>query len=298
MHPSRSLAIALVAVCAVAVAGCGKKPPPAPPPETGAAYVALGDSFTAASGYGPFEDRICRRADDDYPALVAEKAGLTLDDVSCGGAGISNLTQAQVITGEGTRQAQLNAGSADTELVTVGLGLNDPVNDTDVTLASVLTDLCVPKKGKLSDLCTAYLQLPDKNMSDAVDDMAEQVGAGLDRIRAQAPDARIIFVGYPRVLPDVGSCRQVPLPVVALNRLRSTLKQANAALSRIAEKRHVEYVDMFTASKGHDACSAEPWVNGYKTRKGEAFAFHPYKAYHRAVADKVAALLEKQKPQA
>src|SRR5205085_12355407 len=237
---SRNLVLALAVVGAVTLSGCGSKPPAQLPSEQPAGYLGLGVAFTAAAGYGPFTDEICRRADDNYPALVAKDMGLTLADVSCGGAGdIDGLLQTQVITGEGTRQAQLNAVSADTKVITVGIGLNDEVNNTDVTLASVLTDLCVPKKKKRSDLCKAYLGLPEKNMSDAVKDMAKQVGASLDEIRERAPEARIIFVGYPRVLPETGTCAAVPLPPLALNRLRTVLLATNDALAEVAKKHHV-----------------------------------------------------------
>jgi lysophospholipase L1-like esterase len=305
--PSRRLAAVSVALCAafcaalcaVALAGCGKKPPP-PPPEVANYYVALGDSFTAAAGYGPFTDQVCRRAADDYPSLVAEKLKIAaFADVSCGAATVDSLTQSEVIPQQGTRQAQLNAVSAGTKVITVGLGLNDSVNPQGVTLSSVLTTVCVPDQGKYTDACNAYVQLPESNMSDAVDTMAEQVGSGLDRIRQRAPEARIIFVGYPRLLPDVGDCpKLVPFPPIALNRLRSTLRQTNEALARVARTHHVEYVDMYTASKGHDVCSAQPWVNGYKVRKGKGYPFHPYKSYHEAVAAKIVALLRTKKPQA
>lgn len=300
MTPSR-LAAVVVLACLV-TAGCGAKPPAEPPPEETFAYVALGDSFTAVAGTGPYANPVCRRSKDDYPALVAAERGITsFADASCGGAQTADLTGAQVVQGAGVNQPQLNDVSADTELVTVGIGLNDPVNDAGTQLSYVLLSLCLPEKGgaKRSDACEEYLKLPDSALADAVDVVADRVAAALDRIKVQAPQARIIFVGYPRVLPDQGDCpAQLPLPPLALARVRSTGLMVNRALERVATKAGAEFVDMYAASRGHDICSEDPWVNGKKAIRDKAEAFHPYKAYHQAVAAKIVALLGKEKPQA
>jgi len=298
--PSRSLALALAAVCAVTLAGCGKKQP-VEPPHQGASFVALGDSFTAVAGTGPFTDpTFCARSTHDYPRLVAEKMHLTsFADVSCGGASPLNLTQAQVVSGvngTGTNQPQLDALSTDTTLVTVGIGLNATANG--IPISYLATELCGPKN--VNDTkCTAYQQVADSDWAGVIDDMGDQVADGIKKIRQRAPDARIVLVGYPRVLPDQGACtKQVPLPGLALKRLRTTLRLTDHVLRKAAADEDADYIDMYTASAGHDACSADPWVNGYRDVKGKAYAYHPFASYHRAVAEKIVALLRTKKPQA
>ncbi|MFL6022773.1 MAG: SGNH/GDSL hydrolase family protein [Marmoricola sp.] len=289
MSPSRAITVALTAVLASSVAGCGKTVTP-PPPEQSSAYVALGDSFTAVAGTGPFSDRACERGRDDYPSLVARAMNLTFTDASCGGAQTDALVHAQKLPSGGIVQPQFGALDPDTQVVTLGIGLNDN------KLAAYLTDVCLPKTRDDSD-CQSYLALPDS--SEAIDLMAKNVSTALARIAERAPKARVILVGYPRLLPATGDCpKLVPLPPVALRRARTGLALADVALKAVAKNRHVEYVDMYTASVGHDVCSAAPWVAGYKDVPGKARAFHPYKSYHEAVAAKVEALLRTKKPQA
>jgi hypothetical protein len=50
-------------------------------------------------------------------------------------------------------------------------------------------------------------------------------------------------------------------------------------------------VDMYAASRGHDICSAAPWVNGRVTDRQRALAYHPFAAGMRADADGVVAAL-------
>jgi hypothetical protein len=53
----------------------------------------------------------------------------------------------------------------------------------------------------------------------------------------------------------------------------------------------VTYVDMYAASRGHDICSADPWVNGRVTDRQRALAYHPFAAGMRADAERVLAAL-------
>ena len=291
--------MALLVGCALTLSACGKKELP-PPPEESNYYVGLGDSFTAVAGYGPFQDA-CQRSEADYPALVAKKLDVSsFADVSCGGAQTVNLTQSQVIAGKGVNQAQLDAVSPATRLVTIGMGLNDAPTTTNGTRISyLLLFTCLPDQdGKRPKTCPTYLQQPDSGFDSVIASLADDVQNGLQQIRQQAPRARIVLVGYPRVAPDKGTCKQLPFPPVALDRIRTVVRAADEALAEVAKKEGADYVDMWAASRGHDACSEDPWVNGAKAVKGKALQFHPYEAYHRAVAAKIVALVGKAKPQA
>ena len=48
---------------------------------------------------------------------------------------------------------------------------------------------------------------------------------------------------------------------------------------------------MDAASRGHDICSSDPWVNGRVTKRGVALAYHPLLAGMRADAARVVAAL-------
>jgi len=291
MRAARSgcVAVVLLALLLV-VSGCGRKAAPDPPPDDTTEYVALGDSFTAVAGTGPYTDALCNRGADDYPSLLAKKLGITsFADVSCGGAKTVDLTQAQLIEpNKGVNQPQFSALTPGTKLITLGIGLND--ND----LAFFLTTACLPKRDELKTYCAAYVNQPDSVVTDRVDQMGDLVANSLDLIRQRAPEARIVLVGYPRLAPDQGTCtKQLPFPGIVVDRLRSTLRDANTTLAAVAKRKKVDYVDMYAPSRGHDICSDSPWVNGVKEVKDKALPFHPYKAYHRAVADKIAALIAK-----
>ncbi|WP_125487414.1 hypothetical protein [Edaphobacter aggregans] len=53
-----------------------------------------------------------------------------------------------------------------------------------------------------------------------------------------------------------------------------------------AERTGATVVDMAVLSANHDACSAEPWVNGFRPKTGTSF--HPTMAGARATAQAVA----------
>jgi hypothetical protein len=96
------------------------------------------------------------------------------------------------------------------------------------------------------------------------------------------------------VLADDKDCpTALPLPDAAADRLRMTLKLVNQDLARTAKSAKVDYIDMYAASRGHELCSTDPWMAGELNVPGTALQFHPYNSYHRAVADKIVALLTK-----
>lgn len=289
----RRSAAALLVVGVLLLAGCGQKGNPNP--KTLDDYVAMGDSYTAVAGAGPYSDATCHRSTADYPSLVAKALGTTtFTDASCGGASTVSLTTDQTLgTPSVSRPPQMDALSRRTKLVTIGIGLNNPQTG-GVALSYVLLYLCAPVNGITNPACSSYLALPQSTVDDAIKNMAGTVKASLKQIRTAAPNARIILVGYPRVVADDSDCpAQLPLPAAALSRLRSGLKLVNEQYAKVAKESKVDYIDMWTASKGHDVCSDRPWVNGIADVPGKALQFHPYAAYAKAVADKIVALLKK-----
>ena len=87
-------------------------------------YVALGDSYSAASGVLPPDPEAplnCLRSTSNYPHLVAAATGAELTDVTCGGADTSDYFTPQY----DNVPPQLDAVTADTELVTMTIGGND-----------------------------------------------------------------------------------------------------------------------------------------------------------------------------
>lgn len=122
----------------------------------GLEYVSLGDSYQAGYGLVPFSNTSpfagdpngCYQADANYPHGIATALGLTIDDQTCSGAITANVgygsatvpaSVANVIlptlptvttpqtTSSGMTAPTVQSGglSADTDIVTVGIGGND-----------------------------------------------------------------------------------------------------------------------------------------------------------------------------
>ena len=286
----RTVASLVLAVALLALTACGTKGNPHP--ATIDSYVALGDSYTALAGTGPFTDNACKRARVNYPNLVAEDLGIAnFTDASCGGATSANLTVDQAIKNPpASRPPQLEALSKKTKLVTLGIGLNNG----STPMSYLLLYVCLPVNGITLPQCSQYLKADDASVTEAIKTMAGEVRKNLKQIRKAAPNARVVLVGYPRVLADDKDCpTALPLPKAAADRLRLTLKLVDQNLAATAKSTKVDYVDMYAASPGHELCSNDPWMAGEFNVPGKALQFHPYASYARAVADKIVALLKK-----
>src|SRR5687767_8585450 len=96
-------------------------------------YVALGDSYSAASGVLPPDPDAppsCLRSTGNYPHVIAAATGAQLTDVTCGAAETGDFFDPQY---PGVAP-QLDAVAEDTELVTMTIG----GNDSGVFLNSIL----------------------------------------------------------------------------------------------------------------------------------------------------------------
>ncbi|MGH3659660.1 MAG: GDSL-type esterase/lipase family protein, partial [Micromonosporaceae bacterium] len=90
-------------------------------------YVALGDSYTAGPliPWPRFDPVGCLKSTRNYPEYLSRELGLDdYTDESCSGAQTSHMTSEQSVP-LGTNQPQFDALSADTDLVSVGIGGND-----------------------------------------------------------------------------------------------------------------------------------------------------------------------------
>lgn len=280
----RPLLVWLCLGLALAVAGCG--PAKEHGPETGAWYVAIGDSGTSGAGIGPVADAGCARSKRDYPALLAAELHVpSFADVSCGGASTENLLTRKQTVKTGERPLQIAAVGSRTRLVTVGIGLND------FGLSYALLYQCIAL-GKISDACQKYLDTPATGFAPFIAEISKNVQAVVEAVQRRAPKARVVLVDYPRYAPDSGSCAdRMPMPAAAVERARTVLAEVSAAYRKIAEKTGALFAGMYQASEGHDVCSSHPWVHGFRDGTPNGAALHPYPAYHRAVADRIAALL-------
>ena len=300
------LAAATLAVALLAT-GCSSKAPAASPSPSGSGstvpprtstgpttgtfgrYVALGDSYSAGPLI-PTTDLAagCARSDHNYPSLVAERLGVgTFVDVTCSAATTRDLTHVQATFGDARVPAQLDALTRDTDLVTLGIGGND------LGLFSTLIDTCTRLRAAdpTGAPCARRLAAQGPDLEAATRTISTRVAAALQEVERRAPRAEVLLVGYPRLVPDSGTCPRLPLARGDYAEGRRISETLDRSLRRAARRARVTFVDMYAASRGHDICSAAPWVNGRVTDRQRALAYHPFAAGMRADADGVVAAL-------
>jgi lysophospholipase L1-like esterase len=177
-------------------------------------YVALGDSYSAASGVLPPEvgtPLLCLRSARNYPKVIAAETGARLTDVTCGAAETKHFTTAQY---PGVAP-QLDAVGADADLVTMTIGGNDGGVFIGAILACGLAGLSTLGHG--SPCADRY----GSGFEDTVRTATyPALVTALQAVRAKAPGADVAILGYPWILPATGAT----------------------------------YVDVAAVSNGHDAC--------------------------------------------
>ena len=253
--------------------------------------VALGDSYTAGDllpldlTARPFG---CTRSTRAYPVLVASALKAPLVDAACAGAGVQYMTGAQP-TNLGTNPPQLNALASDDSVVMLTLSGDDIGfwSTLDTCMELSVTDL-------FGSPCERHFT------SGGTDQLAARVTAETEKIttvlatiRARAPRARILVVGYPDLFPQRGGCWPVvPITNGDVAYLRSTELLLNATLAGDARAAGATFVDTYTPTIGHDICQRA----GVKDVEGLvptslAYPFHPNARGQAAMAAAVLAAL-------
>ena len=268
-------------VVAVVISACTSTPgPPAGPAGSAGpaptplytTYVALGDSFTSGPLI-PTTDLAggCARSDHNYPTFVARELGTEdFTDVSCSGAKTRNLTRPQHPYPDSTIPPQLDAVTAETDLVTLGIGGND------LNLFGTL-------------IRTRRLAANGPDLGAATRTISNRVTSALREIRRRAPEATVVLVGYLRLVPDRATCDRLPLAPGDYAQGRRISLALDRALERAARRTNAAFADAYAASAGHDICADRPWVNGRATNRRRALAYHPFAAGMRAVTREVVA---------
>lgn len=260
MH--RRLVASVLATTAAAAAAAGFA---APSGATDAAlrYVALGDSYSAASGVLPLDPTAspaCLRSTRNYPHVLASKIRTQLTDVTCGAADTNDFFTSQ---SPGVAP-QLDAVTKDTQLITMTIGGNDSgvfinsIAQCGVAGASTLGQgsPCKDKYGSSFETTVKQTTYPS-------------LVKALKAVRAKAPKAKVAILSYPWILPTSGGCYpQMPVATGDVPYLRHLQATLNDAVRRAANATGATYVDLNTVSNGHDACKpigvrwVEPVVGG------------------------------------
>lgn len=212
-------------------------------------YVAMGDSYSAASGVlppDPEADPRCARSLRNFPHVIAERVRVELHDVTCGAAATRDYRRSQH---DGVAP-QYDALRRRTDLVTMTIG----GNDSGVFITSIL------ECGRLGAMSAGRgSPCRDEYGSSFADTVRETTYPALVRtlrgtIR-RAPRAEVAILGYPWILPREEGCfDKMPVARGDVPYLRRLQWVLNNAVRRAAAETGATYVNLNRVSEGHDAC--------------------------------------------
>jgi lysophospholipase L1-like esterase len=200
-------------------------------------YVALGDSYASGDGTGVYYNTSCYTSPDSYPPLVAAKEGYSLTFAACSGA-----TTSTVIS------SQLGALNGSTTLVTIQVGGND------AGFSSVM------------ESCALYYFTCQSSINSADSYIENSLPAALNTtysdIRADAPNARVLVVGYPHLFTASGNTCGINLLTSSHEKsLNQTADLLDGVTASEASSHGFSFVDARNGFASHELCSSSPWLN-------------------------------------
>lgn len=262
----------------------------------GGRYVALGDGVTAGSGvpgatYEPATVRPgvdeCRRATEAWPRVVAawSEAPQTAQNAACWQADVADLTATAASTtgppwDEGAQLARLGQ---DVTLVTLQVGAEDV--GLDDLLRSCINTACLSRQDGPTRARLAALAAPGPDGRSPVESLVLAV-------RAAAPKAQVVVVGYPRVFAAGRTLFSCALVRPADQRwLNSVVGELNDTLESAARRTGVRFADVEEAFDQHTACEPGPLVQ--RLEGGRPWqSFQPTAAGQTVLGQRVLAALQ------
>jgi hypothetical protein len=154
---------------------------------------------------------------------------------------------------------QIEAITADTGLITVTIGGNH------VGLASSAAQC---RRASLSQPpCFAdFVPGGDDQFSTAIHNQIPQWEAMIGALRAKAPSARIVLVGYGTYIRPGGCFGQQPINPGDAAYFQAKVDQIDDQQRRLAARLKVDFFDTRPVSVGHDMCAApdERYIEGFE----------------------------------
>ncbi len=218
-------------------------------------YTALGDSYSSGVGTRTYysDSGSCYRGPNAYPVMVAARLGAPLTFAACSGARVPDVLN------------QLGSLNASTALVTVSVGGND------AGFADVITQCALPWPWT----CTTDINNANNYIRNTLPGTLNNL---YTQIRATAPNARVVVVGYPRLFNgeecNLGA-RISPSEQSALN---ATADLLATTIAGRAAAHGFRFVDVRSAFTGHAVCDDVEWLNGLSNPVLESY--HPNATGH------------------
>ena len=245
-------------------------------------YYALGDSYSSGDGAPPYQGaKKCYRSSNDYPYLLG--AGTpTPVVIACAGAVLANIDQTvQFPWLPGTQLGQLQSSPRGNTLITLTIGGND-IGFSDEFIKCVFSfRSCTADRSKVSQAIIA---------------LQPRLVQVYRELRAAAPGADIIIVGYPLLLADpaIAHCHNPAvyfgLSGSEMQMIRDLASQLDTTIANAATQAGVFSAtqEVEQAFAGHEICTAhesQEWINEIAGLNDALHdSFHPNSAGYQADA--------------
>ncbi len=216
-----------------------------------ATYTALGDSYSSGVGTRAYisDGTNCQRSTYAYPELDAASLGAALTFAACGGAKVADVLNTQL--------GSLNAG---TTYVTVSVGGND------AGFSDVIEQCALPWPWT----CESQIASAEAFITNTLPGRLDQLYTA---IRAKAPAAKVVVVGYPRLF-NVTDCQSLArISPAEQSELNSGADLLDVTMRGRASAHGFGFVDPRAAFTGHAVCDSVEWINGLSNPVSESY--HP-----------------------
>ncbi|WP_020579485.1 SGNH/GDSL hydrolase family protein [Actinopolymorpha alba] len=230
-------------------------------------YTALGDSYSSGVGTRSYysDGTNCKRSPYAYPVLDAARLSARLTFAACSGAKVADV-----------RNGQLGSLNSATTYVTVSVGGND------TGWSSVLLKCAQP----WPTTCWGEIDAANSFIRNTLPGRLDGLYSA---IRAAAPNARVVVVGYPRLFNGREcnlAARISPGEQSALNASADLLVTTIAGRAAAHGFRFVDARGPFT---GHAVCDTVEWLNGLSNPISESY--HPNRSGQTGYANLVESAL-------
>ena len=199
-------------------------------------YVALGDSYSSGVGAGSTSGS-CVQSPNAYGPLWAKaNSAASFTFAACSGARTSDVIS-----------SQLSSLSASTTLVSITIGGND------AGFSSVM-ETCVLKS---TSSCESAVSTAEAYVNNT---LPGQLNTTLADIRAHAPNAKVIVVGYPDFY-DLNARLCLGLSGADHQALDGAANDLDGVLQAAATNNGDSFADVRPAFSGHELCDGAGWLN-------------------------------------
>ncbi|GAA2222533.1 SGNH/GDSL hydrolase family protein [Streptomyces nogalater] len=238
MRRSRFTGLVTSLLLAAGLGLTGAAPAQASSTAAAGGYVALGDSYSSGVGAGSYigSSGSCERSTKAYPYLWnAAHSPSSFAFNACSGA-----------TTDDVRANQLGSLGSTTSLVSVTAGGND------AGFADVMTT-CVLQS---DSSCLSRINTAKAYVANTLPGKLDTL---YNAIRAKAPSARVVVIGYPRFYLLGQSC--LGLSETKRAAVNDAADYLDTAIKARATAHGFVFGDVRTTFTGHEICSSSSWLH-------------------------------------